>query len=251
MLSFPAPRPAANDNSPFEAVFEKIPQLFLKFYDEPLFDWAKRLSEGDQLTINLLSPPNATVISSDYEGRVSLRYDAYAHPITKKMRFVIKPLTEEDAERIRKHCERLPAIVAAHKAADQAKRDSRPKQAQWTFDGTVPEYFVLRYQLELREWARNLKKIGTTKHIVLREGSLADMSPDDELGAVLVQVTLKVRVERIQGDELRLVVSAADEEQELRIAKHCEKMERNRIPAGAVLVEPERPFVPFMPKVDP
>lgn len=248
MLS--AARNPANDNAPFDATFERIPRRFLQFYEEALLDWASRLSDGNQLNVNLINPPDTSVISMGWQGRASLRCDAYAHPITKKIKFVIRPLTEEDEERIRRHCEDLPGILAALKAADQAKRDSRPRQARWVFDGTVPEYFVLRYQFELREWARNLKKIGPTKHVVLREGSLSNLSPDEDLGAQLVQVTLKAKLESVGLDEVQIVVSAADEEQEQRIRKHVEKMQRNGVPPGAVLVEPERPWIPGMPTVD-
>lgn len=239
---------AANDN--LGADFSLIPLVFLQTYQQELFGWAKDLLQGNQCEIDLWNYPGATVLSSNWQGKVTLKYDAMGDPATKALKFVIKPASEEDDARMRKHCEDLPAIMAAHKAAAQAKAGQRPKMARWVFDGSVPEYFVMRYQLELRQWAANFKKIGTTKHIILREGSLSELSPDEQLGAALVQVTLTVKIERMQGDEIRLVVSAADEEQERRIRKHCEKMERNRIPAGAVLVEPERPYMPFMPKID-
>lgn len=250
MLSFPAPRQAANDNSPFEAIFDALPESFIRAYQNELFGWAGRLTQGNQCSIDLWNYPGSTTLSMNWQGSVMLQCDAFAHPVTKKMRFVIRPATDEDRERMAKHCEELPAILNAHRAAAQAAGQTRPKMARWVFDGTVPEYFVLRYQLELREWARNLKKIGLAKHIVLREGQLSDLSPNEEQGAQLIQVALIAKIERVQGDEFEIVVSAADEEQERRIRKHCEKMERHGIPAGAVLVEPERPFVPFMPKID-
>jgi hypothetical protein len=243
-------QPGANDNAPFTAEFQGIPELFLTTYQNELFGWAKHLTEGNQCTIELWNPPGATVVSMGWQGSVTLTCDAFAHPVTKKMKFIVHPATEFDAERIAKHCEELPGILAAHKAAADAVKHTRPKMARWVFDGTVPEYFVLRYQTELRQWANNLKKIGVTKHIVLREGVLSDPSPNEEQGAQLIQVTLKCKMERIAGDEVQIVVSAADEEQERRIRKHCEKMQRKGIPPGAVLVEPERPFVPFMPSVD-
>ena len=239
----------ANDNQPFNAEFEKIPFVFLQAYQQELFEWARELTKGNMCTIDLWNYPGASVISSNFQGQATLKYDAYGDQVTKRLKFVVRPASEEDEARVRKHSEELPAIMAAHKAAAQAKAGQRPKMARWVFDGTLPEYFVLRYQAELREWARNFKKIGTIKHIMLREGSLADLSPDEMLGAELVQVTLKCKIERVRGDEIELVASALDEEQERRIRKHCEKMQRNKIPAGAVLVEPERPFVPFMPNV--
>lgn len=242
----------ANDNSPFEAEFVGIPEAFLHAYQNEIMGWAARLIEkGNLLTIDLWNPPGATVISMGWQGRATLRCDAQAHPVTRKIRFLIVPNTGEDYERIRKHCEALPGILAAHKAAARDASQKHRKQARWVFDGTVPDYFVTRYQAELRSWAANLKKIGMTKHIVLREGNQADLSPDPECGAQLIQVTLTAKIERIDGDELRIVVSAADEEQEWLIRRHVEKLTKAGIPAGMVLVEPERPFMPFMPSIDP
>jgi hypothetical protein len=180
---------------------------------------------------------------------VTLRCDAFANPVTKAMKFVVKPNEEVDRERIAKHTLELPAILLAHKAKADALRATRPKMARWVFDGTVPEYFQLRYQDELRAWAHNLKKIGLVKHIILREGNQSDLSPDPDLGAVLIQVELKARFERSRGDEIEIVVSAADEEQQRRIFKHCEKLQGAGIPPGMVLVEPERPGMPFMPDI--
>lgn len=240
----------SNDNHPFEADFQSLPEMFLRAYQQELFGWAKRLTEGNQCEIELWNYPGSSVLSANWQGKVMLQCDAFAHPITKKMRFVIRPATEEDTARIAKHCEELPAIMSAQKAAADAARGTSRKMARWVFDGTVPEYFVLRYQAEIRAWGANLKKVGTIKSIVLREGSLAEMSPDETLGAELVQVKLKCRAERVRGDEIEIVVSALDEEHERRIKKHVEKMERNRIPALVELVEPERPFVPFMPTID-
>lgn len=240
----------ANDNSPFVADFQGLPEAFLHAYQAELFGWARRLAQGNQCTVDLWNYPEATVISSNWQGSVILQCDAFAHPITKKMKFVIRPATPADAERIAKHCEELPAIMNAHRAHAQAKAGQRPKMARWVFDGTVPEYFVLRYQFELREWSRNLGKIGTTKHIVLREGTLAEVSPDPEQGAELLRVELHCKAERLSGDELQIVVYA-DERNEWLIRRHCEKMQKAGVPPGAVLVEPERPGLPFMPTVTP
>jgi hypothetical protein len=241
----------SNDNAPFEADFKGIPELFLKVYQAELMGWARELTKGNVCTIDLINPPNTSMVSAGWQGRVSLVCDAFAHPVTKKIKFLIRPETEKDVERIRKHCEDLPAIMTAIQSAANKDKFGRPKMARWVFDGTVPEYFVLRYQLELRQWAANFKKIGTTKHIILREGALSNVSPDPEQGAELVQVTLKCKIERVRGDEFEIVVSASDEEQERRIAKHCEKMEEANVPAGAVLVEPARPGLPVFPTINP
>ena len=244
-------RIAANDNSAIGAEFEKIPELFLRIYQTELLDWARRLGEkGNLLTIRLWNRPGATVVSSDYQPEVTLRCDLLMAPATKHHKMLIQPHTERDAMIVAKHCEVLPNILQEHKDAAAAAKHGRPKQARWVFDGTVPDYFVMRYQAELRAWAYNLKKVGLTKHIVLREGALSDLSPNPEQGAQLIQVALKCRIERMDGDEWQIVVSAADERNEELIAKHCEKLRRANIPPGAVLVEPARPFLPFTPKVD-
>lgn len=235
----------ANDNSPFGGDVQKIPELFLRVYQGEIMDWASRRTET--VEIDLWDPPGANILSAGYQGKVTLRVQAFANQVTKAMKFVIRPDTEEDERRIANHCKDLPSILEAHKAAARAAKMGRPKQARWVFDGTVPDYFVQRYQDELRAWAANLKKIGLTKHIILREGIFSDPSPDEELGAQLIQIELKAKIERIDGDELRIVVSASDDEHERRIKKHCEKLQRKKIPAGMVLVEPPRPGIPFMP----
>lgn len=245
----PLLRPAANDNSPFSADFSAIPETFLRAYQNEIFAWNP--VQGNLCTIDLWNPPGSSVLSVNWQGRVTLQCDAYGHQITKKMKFVVRPASEEDAARIARHCEQLPAIMAQHKAAAQAKAGTRPKMARWVFDGTVPEYFVLRYQSELRAWVANLPKIGLTKHIILREGALSNVSPDPEQGAELVQVTLVCRIERWRGDEIEIVVSAQNEEQKRRIRKHCEKMEAANVPAGALLVEPDRPGLPMFPTIHP
>lgn len=106
----------------------------------------------------------------------------------------------------------------------------------------IPEYFLIRYAAEIDAWARNVRKIGLVKSIVLREGNQSDLSPNPEYGAQLIQVKLMCRPFR-GGIEV-LPLEPRDKE---LIAKHCEKLEAARIPAGAVLVEPPRPFIPFMP----
>lgn len=240
--------PPANDNDPISADFSAFPHVFLKTYQNEIFGWDP--TKGNLCTIDLWNYPDASVVSSNWQGKLTLRSDAFGSPQTRALKFVVRPAEDEDEERLAKHCAELPNIMAAHKLAAQAKAGSRPKMARWVFDGTVPEYFQLRYAAELRAWAANLKKIGLTKHIVLREGSFSDLSPDLDLGAVLIQVELKAKIDRIRGDEIEIVISAADEEQQRRIARHCEKLQREGVPAGMVLVEPERPSVPFMPRIE-
>lgn len=106
----------------------------------------------------------------------------------------------------------------------------------------IPDYFLERYDGEIAAWAENFAKVGPVKQIVLREGGLADLSPVEEQGAVLVAVKLIARMSR-RGVEIEPLT----ERDAAMIRVHCEKMQRAGVPARAVLVEPERPWVPFMP----
>lgn len=240
---------ASNDNLPIGANFRKIPEIFIETYAKEIFDWAAKLQQaGQYLEIALWNRPDANVLSSDYWPKVTLRCDLKVNTTSNKLLMEVGPDSEQDEEIVAKHSAALPSIMAAQRAAAQASRDKAKGQARWTFDGTVPDYFVLRYQDELRAWAHNFKKIGFRKHVVLREGGLADLSPNPEQGAVLISVELTARVDRLDGDDLRIVVGA-DEQNEALIRRHCEKMERNGIPAGLVLVEPDRPGIPILPRI--
>ncbi len=106
----------------------------------------------------------------------------------------------------------------------------------------LPEYFLERYAQELNSWAENIRRIGLVKSIVLKEGYLADLSPDPELGAQLIQVKLKCRP-WTDGVE----ISPLEERDVAMIALHCDKMQKAGIPAKAVLQEPARPWLPFVP----
>lgn len=108
----------------------------------------------------------------------------------------------------------------------------------------IPEYFVSRYDDEINAWAKNLRKIGLVKAFILREGHLADSSPDPEQGAQLIQVKLMCRPWS-GGVE---IVPWTERDREL-IAKHCEKMDRLKVSPRLVLAEPARPWLPFMPTV--
>ncbi len=235
---------AHNDNSPFDAQF-LLPDLFVKVYGTELQDWAR--ARRERCKVRLWNRPGATVLDTVYWPEVTLRVEVYGDPITKRMRFLMQPDTEQDREIIAKHCEVLPAILEAHHAMAAAERGQRKSMARWAFDGTVPDYFVHRYASELRAWAANFGKIGTIKHIVLREGALADASPNPEHGPVLVRVALKAKIDRKAGDDFEIVASAATERDEEMIAKHCQKLQKAGIPAGMVLVEPERAGIPFLP----
>ncbi len=106
----------------------------------------------------------------------------------------------------------------------------------------IPEYFLERYRGEINAWALNIRKIGLVKSFVLREGYLSDLSPDPEQGAVLLQVKLACRPWS-NGVE---ILPLEERDREL-IIKHCEKLQRAGLPSNAVLREPERPWLPFVP----
>jgi hypothetical protein len=110
----------------------------------------------------------------------------------------------------------------------------------------IPDYFVERYNAELCAWGANFSKVGPVKAIILREGQFADPSPDEEQGAVLLQVRLLARYERLKD---RMTVEPYTGQDEMLIARHCEKMTRLKVHPRALLVEPERPWLPFMPKI--
>lgn len=239
--------PHANDNRAITASFTGIPELFLRTYSKELLGWASSLVQhGATLTIQLWNPPGATILSAGWQGSATLRCDVMANPVTGAVKMIISP-ESESVGRIRTHCEDLPKIMQAHRATAEANK-GKPRGAV-TAIFNLPEYFVERYGYELREWGRNLQKIGFIKHIVLREGTLSDASPDPEIGAVLLGVTLKAEIERLTGDAMRLVIGPATEMDERTVRNHCQKMQRWGIKAVAQLVEPERPGLPAVPNV--
>lgn len=110
----------------------------------------------------------------------------------------------------------------------------------------LPDYFVERYDDELLAWGANFRKIGPIKTVVLKEGYHADLSPNAENGAILLAVRL---VAEVSSRRDRVTVRPLGEQDEALIARHCEKMIRLGIPANAVLREPARPGIPFLPRV--
>lgn len=108
----------------------------------------------------------------------------------------------------------------------------------------LPEYFLERYTGEINAWSNNVRKIGLVKSFILREGHLADLSPNPEQGAVLLQVKLMCRPWR-GGVEIRPL----EEGDKRLIARHCEKLQKAGLPSRAFTPEPPRPFLPFMPTV--
>lgn len=109
----------------------------------------------------------------------------------------------------------------------------------------IPDYFMERYDREIGLWAQNFAKIGPVKSIVLREGYLADLSPNEEQGAQLIQVKL---IAKMSGRGVE--IEPLTRRDETLIALHCEKLQGAGIPAGMVLIEPERPWLPFMPRIE-
>lgn len=110
----------------------------------------------------------------------------------------------------------------------------------------IPDFFVERYNEELEAWGRNFGKIGPVKSIVLKEGAFADLSPDPEHGAVLIQVRLMARMERLRG---RVTVTPYEDADEAKIRRHCEKLQRLGVHPRQFSKEPERPWLPFMPSI--
>lgn len=110
----------------------------------------------------------------------------------------------------------------------------------------IPEYFILKYMPEIEAWAANFSKIGPKKHFVLREGYHADMSPDPELGPVLLGATLIARMEKWRD---RVTISPRNDMDREVIARHCRKMVGLGIPPNAILKEPLRPGMPMFPKI--
>lgn len=110
----------------------------------------------------------------------------------------------------------------------------------------IPDFFVERYDDEISAWGANFSKIGPIKHIVLREGHFAELSPNPEQGAVLYRVAL---VAEISSHRDRVTVRPLGEQDEALIARHCEKMQRLGVSPRARLVEPERPGIPILPRI--
>ena len=110
----------------------------------------------------------------------------------------------------------------------------------------IPDYFIERYDDELTAWGRNFGKIGPVKSIMLREGCFSDPSPNEEQGARLFVVRLMAQMEKRSGSP-RVTVCPYSDMDEMLIFKHCEKMQRLNVPPRARLIEPERPWLPFMP----
>lgn len=110
----------------------------------------------------------------------------------------------------------------------------------------IPEYFLERYSDEINAWSENVRKIGLEKSFFLREGYLAELSPDPELGAQMIIVKLRLRPWPLRnGIE---VFPASDRDREL-IERHVEKLRKAGLPSNAFLQEPPRPWLPFVPDV--
>ncbi len=236
------------DRPRIDAEFLHLPELFITAYQGELLAWAGDLvARGPFLELELWNAPGATVLSPGFQGKLTLRCDTMASPVRRSVLFVIQPDGPENYEKARLHCEALPSILAAQRAKAEAVKGTARGAVRAEFN--LPDYFVERYGLELREWGRNFSRIGLVKTIVLREGTLSDLSPDAEQGAVLLGVKLEAKIERLRNDEMKIVISPQTEKDEGIIARHVEKMTRVGIPARAQLVEPPRPGMPFMPTV--
>lgn len=108
----------------------------------------------------------------------------------------------------------------------------------------IPDYFVERYDADLAAWA-NLRPFPSTRLITFREGAFAKDSPDPEQGKELLGAWLLARISR-KGVEIE-PLSKRDED---RIRAHCANMQFRGVPALARLVEPERPGLPVIPRLN-
>jgi hypothetical protein len=110
----------------------------------------------------------------------------------------------------------------------------------------IPDFFLERYDREIAAWAQNFEKIGPVKSFILREGHMANVSPDPEQGAELIQVKLIAKMSR-RGVE----ISPYTRRDETVIALHCEKMQRAGFRSKTFTPEPPRPGLPFLPTINP
>jgi hypothetical protein len=121
-------------------------------------------------------------------------------------------------------------------------------QSPFELSPELDNYFLERYFEEFAAWAKNFRKIGNVKSIVLKEGPFADPSPDEEMGPVLLQVKLLAKFIRRTG---KVRIEPASGEDERLIRNHVQKMKEIGIPSRAFWKEAPRAWIPGMPKVDP
>ena len=140
--------PQNDNNAGLSAQFINLPEAFLRAYSRELMAWAGDLQQhGSALEINLWNPPGVTILTNGFQGKVELTCNVLADPATKHVLMVIQPATGEDAERIKKHVEVLPSIMAAHRAKAETDKVQKRAFLSAVFD-RIPEYFVERYAME-------------------------------------------------------------------------------------------------------
>jgi hypothetical protein len=110
----------------------------------------------------------------------------------------------------------------------------------------IPDFFLERYDHEIAAWASNFAKIGPVKAFILREGHLANPSPDPEQGAELIQVKLIAKMSG-KGVEIKPFTPR----DETLIALHCEKLQRAGLGSKQFTKEPVRPGLPMFPTINP
>ena len=108
----------------------------------------------------------------------------------------------------------------------------------------IPDFFLERYDQEIAAWANNFDKIGPVKSFILREGHLANPSPDPEQGAELIQVKLIAKMSR-KGVE----ITPYTQRDQTLIWLHCEKLQRAGLGSKQFTKEPVRPGLPFLPTI--
>ena len=110
----------------------------------------------------------------------------------------------------------------------------------------IPDYFIERYDSEFAKWANEIPRgeFKSRRLFVFREGDLADTSPDEEQGKVLLGAWLFARISR-KGVEIEpFTANDAD-----KIERHCRKLQLAGVPARARVIEPERPGIPTLPRL--
>jgi len=110
---------------------------------------------------------------------------------------------------------------------------------RWKID--LPDYFVARYFDEFVKWARQIPtgEFKCTRLFVFNEGDLADDCPDPEQGKEMLGAWLLARI-----SSRFIECEAYSELDRDRIRNHCRKMISFGVRSRDRLVEPERPGIP-------
>jgi hypothetical protein len=121
-------------------------------------------------------------------------------------------------------------------------------QSPFKLSPKLDDYFLERYFEEFQGWAKNFKKVGVVKSIVLKEGPFADPSPNEEMGPVLLQVKLIAKFDKRTQS---VTIEPLGDQDERLIRNHVQKMKKIGIAARHFWKEAPRLWIPGMPAVDP